>query len=107
MGDGEYFVAVLPDGSRLVHAITRGEKHPLNFGREVCHLSSQLLLPGWRAPDLSPQSLPIPASHLHLANPRPCFVKQRNYASVPPAVNPSLRPSSTFQEALCARSCLS
>ncbi|CAL8469438.1 g8979 [Coccomyxa elongata] len=35
VGDGEYFVAVLPDGSRLVHAITRGEKHPLNFGREV------------------------------------------------------------------------
>lgn len=35
VGDGEYFVAVLPDGSRLVHAITRGDKHPLNFGREV------------------------------------------------------------------------
>ncbi len=39
VGDGEYFLAVLPDGSRLVHPITRGEKHPLNFGREVCHLS--------------------------------------------------------------------
>ncbi len=36
VGDGEYFVALLPDGSRLVHAITRGDKHPLNFGREVC-----------------------------------------------------------------------
>lgn len=35
VGDGEYFLAILPDGSRLVHAITRGERHPLSFGREV------------------------------------------------------------------------
>ncbi|KAH7619036.1 hypothetical protein Ndes2526B_g05985 [Nannochloris sp. 'desiccata'] len=32
---GEYFVAFLPDGSRLVHPIAYGERHPLNFGREV------------------------------------------------------------------------
>jgi hypothetical protein len=28
-------VALLPDGSRLVHPIAYGERHPLNFGREV------------------------------------------------------------------------
>jgi diadenosine tetraphosphate (Ap4A) HIT family hydrolase len=32
---GEYFLAFLPDGSRLVHPIAYGERHPLNFGREV------------------------------------------------------------------------
>ena len=35
VGSSEYFLAVLPDGSRLVHPITREERHPLNFGREV------------------------------------------------------------------------
>lgn len=35
VGDGEYFVALLPDGSRLVHPIAYGERFPLNFGREV------------------------------------------------------------------------
>lgn len=35
VGDGEYFQALLPDGSRLVHPIAYGERHPLNFGREV------------------------------------------------------------------------
>jgi hypothetical protein len=35
VGDGEYFLATLPDGTRLVHSITRGERHPLSFGREV------------------------------------------------------------------------
>ena len=35
VGDGEYFVAVLPDGSRLVHPIVFGERHPLVYGREV------------------------------------------------------------------------
>ena len=45
VGDGEYFLALLPDGSRLVHAITRGEKHPITFGREVrmCGTSARLL----------------------------------------------------------------
>ena len=33
--NGEYFIALLPDGSRLVHPIAYGERHPLNFGREV------------------------------------------------------------------------
>jgi hypothetical protein len=27
--------AILPDGSRLVQPVSRGEKHPLNFGRDV------------------------------------------------------------------------
>lgn len=36
VGDsGEYFVALLPDGSRLVHPIAYGERFPLNYGREV------------------------------------------------------------------------
>jgi diadenosine tetraphosphate (Ap4A) HIT family hydrolase len=35
VGDGEYFVALLPDGSRLVHPIAYGERHPLDYGREV------------------------------------------------------------------------
>ena len=35
VGDGEYFVAVLPDESRLVQALPRGAKHPINYGREV------------------------------------------------------------------------
>lgn len=35
VGNKEYFLAFLPDGSRLVHPIAYGEKHPLNFGREV------------------------------------------------------------------------
>lgn len=35
VGDGEYFVALLPDGSRLVHPVAYGERHPLNYGREV------------------------------------------------------------------------
>lgn len=34
-GNGEYFVAFLPDGARLVHPITPGVQCPLNFGREV------------------------------------------------------------------------
>lgn len=35
VGEGEYFVALLPDGSRLVHPIPFGERFPLNYGREV------------------------------------------------------------------------
>ena len=35
VGDGEYFVALRPDGSRLVHPISYGERFPLNYGREV------------------------------------------------------------------------
>ncbi|KAL6784615.1 CGL125 [Auxenochlorella protothecoides x Auxenochlorella symbiontica] len=35
VGDGEYFQAFLPDGSYLVHPIAFGERHPLNYGREV------------------------------------------------------------------------
>ena len=41
VGSGEYFLATLPDGSRLVQPIPRGVRHPLNFGREArpsrCH----------------------------------------------------------------------
>jgi hypothetical protein len=35
VGEGEYFLALLPDGSRLVHPIAFGERFPLNYGREV------------------------------------------------------------------------
>jgi hypothetical protein len=31
----EYFQAILPGGVRLVHVIVRGERWPLNMGREV------------------------------------------------------------------------
>lgn len=33
--NNEYFIAFLPDGSKLVHPILYGERHPLNYGREV------------------------------------------------------------------------
>ena len=35
VGDGEYFLALLPDGGRLVHPIAYGERFPLDFGRKV------------------------------------------------------------------------
>lgn len=35
VGDSEYFLVILPDGGRLVHPITREERHPLDFGRQV------------------------------------------------------------------------
>ena len=38
VANGEFFLIILPDGTRLVHPIMAGERHPLNFGREVCGL---------------------------------------------------------------------
>ena len=38
VANGEFFLITLPDGSRLVHPIAAGERHPLNFGREACNL---------------------------------------------------------------------
>ena len=35
VGKSEYFLAYLPDGSKLVHTITREERHPIDFGRQV------------------------------------------------------------------------
>lgn len=35
VGKGEFCAVVLPDGGKLVHAIGRGERHSMNFGREV------------------------------------------------------------------------
>lgn len=35
VGDGEYFCALLPDGGRLVRPIGRGERWPMNLGRQV------------------------------------------------------------------------
>ena len=35
VGNGEFFLLLLPDGGRLVHPIAMGERFPLNFGREV------------------------------------------------------------------------
>jgi hypothetical protein len=35
VGEGEYFAALLPDGSRLVHPIPFGQRFPLDFGRQA------------------------------------------------------------------------
>lgn len=35
VGKGEFCAVTLPDGGRLVHAIPKGERHSMNFGREV------------------------------------------------------------------------
>jgi len=32
---GPYFRVELPDGSHLVHAVERGSRHPMQFGRDV------------------------------------------------------------------------
>ena len=35
MGTGEYFLAILPDGTRLVQTISGALRHPIPFGREA------------------------------------------------------------------------
>lgn len=35
VGEGEYFLGILPDGSGLVHPIAREERWPMNLGREI------------------------------------------------------------------------
>lgn len=35
VGEAEFLRVVLPDGAELVHAIPRGERFPINFGRDV------------------------------------------------------------------------
>ena len=45
MASGEFFLIILPDGTRMVHPILAGERHPLNFGREVMSLPSYTPLP--------------------------------------------------------------
>lgn len=35
VGTGEYFLVVLPDGSRLVNTISASQRHPIPFGREA------------------------------------------------------------------------
>lgn len=35
VGEAEFLRVVLPDGAQLVHAIPRGERFPINFGRDV------------------------------------------------------------------------
>ena len=46
--NGEFFLLLLPDGSRLVHPIAMGERFPLNFGREVTrHNLPHAALAGW------------------------------------------------------------
>lgn len=47
MAEGEFFLIILPDGTRLVHPIMPGERHPLNFGREVCSLLLPTPCLGW------------------------------------------------------------
>ena len=39
VANGEFFLLLLPDSTRLVHPIAMGERFPLNFGREVSVLS--------------------------------------------------------------------
>ena len=34
MGHGEYFLATLPDGTRMVTQLRREPRFPMNFGRE-------------------------------------------------------------------------
>ena len=48
VANGEFFLLLLPDGSRLVHPIAMGERFPLNFGREVTTLNlPHAALAGW------------------------------------------------------------
>jgi hypothetical protein len=35
VGESEFLRVVLPGGAQLVHAIPRGERFPINFGRDV------------------------------------------------------------------------
>ncbi len=35
VGTGEYFLAILPDGTRLVQTISGAMRHPIPFGREA------------------------------------------------------------------------
>ena len=35
MGTGEYFLAIMPDGTRLVQTISGAMRHPIPFGREA------------------------------------------------------------------------
>lgn len=35
MGTGEYFLVLLPDGSRFAHAVASAQRHPIGFGREL------------------------------------------------------------------------
>jgi hypothetical protein len=35
VGEAEFLRVVLPDSAQLVHAIPRGERFPINFGRDV------------------------------------------------------------------------
>lgn len=55
VGEGEYFVGLLPDGSRLVHSIAYGERHPLSYGREVlAHLVKAPERADWKICAVSP-----------------------------------------------------
>jgi diadenosine tetraphosphate (Ap4A) HIT family hydrolase len=56
-GEGaEYFVALLPDGSRLVHPIPYGERFPLDFGREVlAELAGAPQRADWKACKVGPE----------------------------------------------------
>lgn len=49
VGDAQYFQAFLPDGSRLVHAISGNKRHPMHFGREVlAKLAGEPAKSDWR-----------------------------------------------------------
>ncbi|KAL6749502.1 CwfJ C-terminus 1-domain-containing protein-like protein [Haematococcus lacustris] len=50
VGSAEYFYAWLPDGTRLVRPIMRGERWPMNLGREVlAELAGEAKRADWKA----------------------------------------------------------
>ncbi|KAG2442256.1 hypothetical protein HYH02_009740 [Chlamydomonas schloesseri] len=54
--DSEYFMALLPDGSRLVRPLMRGERWPMTLGREVlADLAGVPERAGWKACALTPE----------------------------------------------------
>ncbi|KAG2490789.1 hypothetical protein HYH03_010711 [Edaphochlamys debaryana] len=54
--DAEYFIAILPDGSRLVRPLMRGERWPMALGREVlADLAGAPERASWKACALKPE----------------------------------------------------
>ncbi|PNW80996.1 hypothetical protein CHLRE_07g338700v5 [Chlamydomonas reinhardtii] len=54
--DSEYFMALLPDGSRLVRPLMRGERWPMALGREVlADLAGAPERASWKACALTPE----------------------------------------------------
>ncbi|MEW5297133.1 MAG: hypothetical protein WDW36_000361 [Sanguina aurantia] len=55
LGQSEYFMALLPDGSRLIRPLMRNERWPMNLGREVlAQLAGQPERADWKACSQTP-----------------------------------------------------